>query len=107
MSIIDDLIEKLPEEMRESASRYIAFLKDSTFEELQAWIGLIAQGNWRAAYEQAIKKMSTEDLLAELERINESLGELNDANAAAIEQQKTLVTQLLTIGLALLKAKIA
>ena len=107
MSTIEELIAKLPQEMQAWAARYIAFLRDSTFEELQAWILLIAGGNWRAAYEQAVKKMSVEDLTAELRRINKGMTALNDANAAAIELQKQFVLELLTLGLALLKAKLA
>ena len=106
MSAIDDLIAKLPEEMQEWARRYINFLRDSTFEELQAWIRLIAAGNWRAAYEQTTKKMSVEDLTLELRRVNASLEQLNDANAAAIEIQKQLILELLSLLLSLLKAKL-
>lgn len=106
MTKIEDLIAKLPPELQPIAGRYISLFLQSGQAELAAWINMLLSGDWLAAYSYATSKMTTEDLIAEQQRINDELSRLNTENAANVAAQKALIQQALTIAIGLLQVSV-
>lgn len=106
MTAVDELIRGLPDEYHDLATSYVNLLTDSTFEDIEGWIDLISHGKWVKAYNQLARKMTTSDLIAEQQRINIALTQLNKANAEHVDIQKAMVKEALLISLALAKAKL-
>jgi len=103
---LEELIKKLPDEYQEMARRYLPIFINSTFDELEQWIALIAIGNWQEAYGTVVRKMDTEVLLDEQGKCNEYLRKLNKANADYMELQREMIRKSLLIGLLTLKKEI-
>jgi len=103
---IDKLIEGLPEEFQPIAERYVTFFVDTSFEDLQNWIELVAEGNWQLAYKKVVGKMSHADLGAELDNINARLRALNRQGAEAVQLQKEIIRNALLTAFAMAKANI-
>lgn len=103
---IEKLIEKLPEEYQEIAYRYTALLLDMGFEELQAWVEMIAAGKWQKSYESLIAKMPTDEILIEERKGHEILKRLNKDNAARIALQFALIEQILLTSILMLRKEI-
>ena len=93
---LSELIAKLPTEFQPIARRYADMMIQWTIEQQQAWIDNVAAGNWQPAYESLVQSMTTAELLAEQQRINNELTELNTANAAYIEVQKQTIKDALS-----------
>lgn len=106
MDRIDEIIKKLPEWLRPFAERYARVMAEKGFEDLKVIADFIIDGNWEKAYEYIVADMGTDDLTAELERINAGLEDLNAQNAARLEAQKEIVRQALTVALAMFRAEI-
>lgn len=106
MSVIDDLIKRLPDEFQELAQRYMPILVNMTFDELEQWVGLLAEGNWQKAYQNVVVKMSIDESVAEQKRINELLQKLNEENADKLAMDKDIVRQILLIALFMLRSEI-
>ena len=103
---LESLIESLPDEYREMARRYLPIFVNSTFEELEQWVALIAIGNWQEAYGVIVRKMDTEVLLDEQGKCNEGLRQLNKENANYMELQREMIRKALLVGLLTLKKEI-
>lgn len=103
---MENLIKKLPDEYQEMARRYLPIFINSTFDELEQWIALIAIGNWQEAYGVVIRKMDTNILLDEQGKCNEYLLKLNKENATYIDLQREMIRKTLIIGLLTLKKEI-
>lgn len=101
---IEELIEKLPEEFHELAKRYLPMLIDMGFEELQNWVLTIAAGQWQPAYQMLIRRMTLQEQLYEVRRLNEMLRDYNDKNAGLAQVQKDIVRELLLTALQMLRA---
>lgn len=100
------IIEKLPEEYQGIARRYVSLLVEMSFEELQAWVEMIAKGNWQNAYTDLIEKMSTNEVLAEERKGHEILKRLNKDNAKRIAAQFAIIEQVLLTSLLMLRTEI-
>lgn len=103
---LEDLIEKLPIEYQQWARHYGDAILGMGYNELLAWTDLILKGNYSGAYKELAQKMTTEQLLASQEHINNMLKQANKRNATIIAMQKQAVIDAMTIGLMLLKSKI-
>ena len=103
---IEELIAKLPQEYREIARRYTVLLIDMSFEELRAWIELIAKGEWQNAYANLIGKMSTDEVLAEEQKGHEILKRLNKDNSERISAQFALIEQIFLTSMLMLREEI-
>jgi hypothetical protein len=103
---IEDIIDKLPEEYQELAWRYLPVLAQMTFDELENWVNLLAEGNWQAAYQKLVGKMSTDELIAETVKVNEQIKELNEENTETMAMQKNIIKEILLIALNILKSKV-
>ena len=103
---IEELIAKLPEEYREIARTYTTLLLDMGFEELQAWVEMIAKGNWQNAYRNLVAKMSTEEVLAAERKGHEMLKRLNKENADSIGTQFALIEQILLTSILMLRKEV-
>lgn len=102
MERIDEIIEKLPPEFRPLAKRYVPILIEMSFEELTQWVRFIVIGNWQIAYARLVGKMSTDEQVAELKRVNEMLVGLNEENASAVRIQRNIVQELLLVSIQML-----
>jgi len=103
---IDELIEKLPEEYREIARRYIPLLVEMSFEELQAWVELITKGNWQDSYTKLVAKMPTDEVIAEERKGHEILKRLNKDNAERIGVQFAIIEQIFLTSLLMLRKEV-
>lgn len=103
---INELILKLPEEYREIAQRYTTLLVGMSFEELQAWVGLLASGNWKNAYTNLIAKLPTDEILIEEQKGHEILKRLNKDNAEQMSLQFALIEQIFLTSLLMLREEI-
>ena len=107
MSRLSELIQTLPEHLREIAERFLPMFEDIAEQEIEDWVTLVVNGRWEEAYRFAIRKLTMEELIAEQERLNATLAFLNMENAALIEVQREFVRELLmailTLGIAAVK----
>ena len=95
-SKLTELLEKLPGELRQIAERYLPSFENAAAEDVKIWIALVTYGKWREAYKFAIRKMSTEELVDEMGRLNSVLANLNSKNAKSHEAQRQIVRDILT-----------
>lgn len=103
---IKEIVEKLPEWLQPFAERYARIIADKGFEELQLIADSVVEGNWETAYRHIIAGMATEDLTAELSRINAGLKGLNKQNVEKRDVRKEIVRQALITILAMFRAEI-
>ncbi len=103
---IEDTIKKLPEEYQEIARGYITLLLDMGFEEIRAWVGLLAVGNWEGAYRELIAKMTTDEILIEERKSHEILKRLNKDNAERIAAQYAIIEQIFLTSILMLREEI-
>jgi len=94
-SKITELLEKLPDDLREIAERYLPAFEGAIDADIKEWVALIVAGDWNPAYRFAIRKMSTDELVAEMNRVNVLLAGLNAANAEIITAQKSMMAEFL------------
>lgn len=99
-----EIIEKLPVELQPIASKYLPFFVEAAEDEIVAWVEAILAGNWEAAYQAVLQKMSNEDLAAEQEKITARLKDLNTESLERQEAQKQIIRDLLKEGLMVLRA---
>jgi hypothetical protein len=95
-SKIDELIAKLPAELREIAERYQPAFEEATDEAVETWIAMVTYGKWREAYRFATRKMSTDELVAEQVLLNSVMADLNSTNAKSYAAQRQIVRVILT-----------
>lgn len=101
-----ELIDKLPEELRPLANRYLSALITMTEEELAVWVEAIIAGKGRQAYNQLTQRMTTSQLVDANKAVNKRLLDLNKIYYKRIEFQREMLRQALTIGLLIAKNKI-
>jgi hypothetical protein len=106
MTTIEEVIERLPEEYREWARQYGDAIISMGFDELTLWVDRIVNAQWREAYRILAARMTTEQLIASQEAINEKLRALNRRNASFLVMQKQMVKDALTIGVLMLRARV-
>ncbi len=102
----EELIAKLPDEYQPIARRYVSLLLDMGFDELQGWVEMLANGNWKQAYETVVAKMTTTEVVNEQKRVNEILKALNKENADQIAAQKEIIQQVFLTSLLMLRKEV-
>jgi len=106
MTSIEKFIDSLPKEFQPIAGLYISTLNDMADSEIRAFVDLVATGSWSEAFKAITGRMTTEELLSELERINGLLKELNVENAEFVEIQVNIIKDFLVTSLLFSKSKI-
>ena len=104
--MLNDLIDKLPEELKPSAKKYAGAIIDMGVEDIKSWSQMIADDDWLLAYNALAAKMDTEDLIEAQRESNREFEMLNGRNAKLIELNKMIVTDAVKVGLSLLKVNV-
>lgn len=106
MEKIEKIISKLPEELQPIARQYMAIFRESTEEQLDAWIDQVVDHNLKEAYRFLQEKLSNADIVAAQERIIEQMKEMNRKYITTQLVQKSLIKEALKIAILLLAEKI-
>lgn len=99
---IQELIDKLPDELKPYAEQYIPALEAMAEAEIIAFVTDIINGKTLPAYRILAKQMDDEALLAELDAIGDGLDAANEANAVAMEEQRKILLAIFTVAIGLL-----
>lgn len=97
---IAKLIEKLPKDLQPFAPHYIELLKRFTAAEIANLVSQTVSGDSQIAYKSLVSKMSDDELLEEMTRLNTVMDGLITGARAEAEYLKNFITVAITIGLA-------
>ena len=105
---LDELLEKVPAELRPVAAKYGAALVRMTAEEFCAWLELLIMGRDRQAWDALLQKLGDSELLAAWQQVGAKWDEANTRNAERLRIQREaamvvlkvlLVASLAAVGL--------
>jgi len=99
---IRELVAKLPLELQPYASHYVELLLNFQTSEIAALLDLAVGGDIKLAYQMLVAKMSTEELLDEMDRLNLMLIQQNKDAKAEGEYLKNFLNVAIVIGIAAL-----
>ena len=102
ISKIQELVAKLPLELQPYAQHYVELLLQFQTSEIAALLDLAVGGDINLAYQMLVAKMSTGELLAEMDRLNLMLIQQNKEAKAESEYLKNFLSVAIAIGLAAL-----
>lgn len=96
MMTIDELLAKVPAELRPVALEYgPALLKMTAESTIYSWLSLIAAGKTREAYKLVVKNMPNAELFAEAEKIDGEWYTANASNNAMIKTRDEAIAMVL------------
>ena len=102
---LDELLGKLPEELRPVVAKYGPALIKMSTEELWSWVDLLIAGKTAEAWTVVMQRMDNADIMAVGVSLGEKWDGANVKNAAAVALQKeaalAVLRVLLTVALAL------
>ena len=102
---LQELLKKIPPELRPVAVQYGPALLEMTADEVWAWIELLIAGNTAEAFQVVIDRLTVTDRLAMMSENIAGWNTLNAANAARERLQRdaalAVLKVLLTIALAM------
>ena len=98
---IDELKEKLPDELEPWATDYGPALLKMGADGLRAWIQLLAAGKWQEAYAALLAGMSNAELSSEATKLIADWKAQNAKNADAMDLQKSATIAILRVCLTL------
>lgn len=99
---IQTLVHKLPLELQVYASHYVELLLKFQASEIANILDLAIGGDVNLAYRMLVTRMSTEELLSEMDRLNTMLVEQNKEAKAESEYLKNFLSVVIAIGIAAL-----
>jgi len=99
---IRELVAKLPLELQVYAQHYVELLLKFQTEEIANLLDLAVGGDINLAYKMLVAKMSNDELLAELDRLNAMLVEQNKEAAAEAQYLRNFLNIAIAIGIAAL-----
>jgi len=91
----EELIEKMPGDLKPWAEIWIPVMLRWSQAELAEFLRDAAGLPWLTAYKQMIEIMTTDEITAELKMRNAELRRLNNDNAAFVQAQRTLFFSIL------------
>jgi len=97
---LDELIARVPENLRPVVAEYGPAMLKMTGEQIWAWIDKLARGRTDDAYRDILAEMDNSNLLSEWDSLSAGWAEANADNAARIDLQHTAATTLLKALLA-------
>ncbi len=106
MSLIDDLIKKIPEQFRELAKAHLPILVKMMDDEAIAWIDLILKGDYEKAYQTTNDRMTPSERVTEQKRLNVLYRTYNEDTVNKGNVLAEFFRQILLIALSLLREKI-
>lgn len=104
---LEELIDKLPEQLQPWAAEYGEAFINMTADELKNWMNLILKGDVYAAYKKLMETMPNVELLNEWTALNASWQAANEANKQIIDLQKSAVVGFLQIMLKIAMALVS
>lgn len=96
---VQNLISKLPPELQPYAPHYIDLLQRFTYEEIQGIVNQAIGGDSLAAYQAVVAKMTNDEVIAELERLNKVMDGLIDEARVETETLRNFVNTAIAVGL--------
>ena len=103
-SELQDLIDKLPDNLKPIASEYADKVVNMGVEELEAFIMSLGDYGWDASYMELASKMTVADLIASIGTNNSAMQVLNAQGEEKEKAQRDIITQLLVALVAMLKS---
>lgn len=97
---IQALVDKLPLELQVYAAHYVELLLKFQASEIANILDLVVGGDIILAYKMLVVKMSTEELLVEMDRLNAMLVQQNKEAKAESEYLKNFLSVAIAIGMA-------
>ncbi|MCE5184946.1 MAG: hypothetical protein LLF76_02330 [Planctomycetaceae bacterium] len=107
MSKLQDLIAKLPDDLQPMAVIYGNLWIDATAAQLQHLTDLLVDGRISEASRFVVQHLSSDQLIAELERINAAILAVNQKQFDLIETQRQIIRDAIRVGIYILIAKAA
>jgi len=102
---LNEWISKLPEDLQVLAQDAAPVLLNMGQDELLEWITHAIEGDYEIAYAGYFKRLTTEEQLAEGQRLNARLVVANQVNYARRKYVQDLVKSVVTLGLLYLRAR--
>ena len=106
MSILDDLIKKVPEEFQELARAHIPILAAMAKDDIVAWIDLILNGDYEKAYRVTNNKMTPSERIDEQKRLKALYETYNRDMIGKKDMFLDFLRQILLIAVSMLWKKI-
>lgn len=97
---IQQIVDKLPQEFQVFAPHYVELLMKFQASEISAMIDSIIGNDIKLAYKMLVEKMSTEELLAEMDRLNAVLIEKKEEALAETQYLKNFINVAIAVGIA-------
>ena len=97
---LDQLLEKVPPELRPVAVRYGPALVAMTAEQFAAWLDLLISGKTYAAWQEVMARLDDQALLAAWADLGGQWDQANAANADRLALQRQAALAVLKILLA-------
>ncbi|MCE5186067.1 MAG: hypothetical protein LLF76_08085 [Planctomycetaceae bacterium] len=102
MSKLKDLIARLPDELQPLAVVYGNLWIDATAAQLQHLTDLLVDGRISEASRFVVQHLSSDQLIAELERINAAILAVNQKQFDLLEAQRQMVRDAIRVGINML-----
>lgn len=100
-------INQLEGDEKELAIKYWPVFSHLSLERIEELVSAILAGNWQAAYRATVATMTLAEATAEIAALHAELTALNSENAAAIQQVKNFMAELLAVAFKFLAAALA
>jgi hypothetical protein len=97
---LDQLLEKVPPELRPVAAKYGPALVAMTAEQFAAWLDLLIRGKTYAAWQEVMARLDDAGLLAEWQDVGTAWDTANAANAERLAFQRQAALAVLKVLLA-------
>jgi hypothetical protein len=97
---LDQLLEKVPPELRPVAAKYGPALVAMTAEQFAAWLDLLIHGKTYAAWQEVMAKLDDAGLLADWQDVGAAWDKANIANADRLDLQRQAALAVLKVLLA-------
>jgi len=97
---LDELLEKVPPQLRPAATKYGSALVQMTAEEFCAWLELLVTGRDRQAWDTLLRKLGDAQLLRAWDQVGAEWDQANAANAERLRLQREAAMAVLKVLLA-------
>ncbi len=98
---LDNVLARVPVQFRPWAASYAPIFMAMTGSEIMAWLDRIIKGDVVGAYRDMLSRMNAAQALSEWDALNAEWQQANTDNAASIALQKTALTAIMKVLLAI------
>lgn len=99
MGWLEDFIESLPSEYEDLARVYLPAIKRMPKDEVLEWIDYLRKNNEAQAHAMLVKKMTTDEIIADGDKGNELLKALNKERAEKVNMGWHILYMIVSIAL--------